>query len=339
MRKLLVISSGGVREAELGQEMTIGRAYTNLLRLEGEEVSRVHAILYKRDEDYLIRDLDSKNGVFLNGQRVTSSLVVPGDEIQIGNYILVFDPPDGFDLAAFLKQHSIEPSPEEKGGEKEPKKPSHVSVPVMRREDDTDERFETSIHFVPQTLTQVFYELAEVEELSQTDALPPSGVFATELVRALRSLTSHPGENGEENDLLQRVLNAAVSATHADRGVLVLRDGQGDALRLGAIFPRDRDVSVTRVVLRAVLREQRAVLCNDAKNDPRFQQTDTVQRENITSLIGFPLVSKGQTIGLLYVDTQGRPNAFRREHLVIVHFLARICTLAMNFTEASAQRS
>ncbi|MGB9691076.1 MAG: FHA domain-containing protein [Candidatus Sumerlaeaceae bacterium] len=345
MKKLLVISQGGVREVELGQEMTIGRAYTNLLRLEGEEVSRVHAILYKRDEEYLIRDLDSKNGVYLNGQRVTSSLVVPGDEIQIGNYILLFDPPADFDLSAFLSQRSLKGDSAEKAVEKklekaekkEAKKPSAAAIAVVAREDETDERFETSIHFVPQPLTQVFYELAEIEELSQTDALSPSGTFTAELIRALRTLTARRENGAEEGEPYQRVLEAAIAATHADRGVLVLREGQGDALRLGAIFPRDRDVSVTRVVLRAVLREKRVVLCNDAKNDPRFQQTDTVQRENITSLIGFPLVMNGHTVGLLYVDTQGRPNAFRREHLVIVHFLSRICTLTMKAAESSRQ--
>ncbi len=109
MRRLLVIANGSVQETEVGQELTIGRAYTNLLRIDGEEVSRVHAILYKRDQDYLIRDLDSKNGVFVNGQRVTSSLVVPGDEIQIGNAILLFDPPPDFDVAAFLKQRQLVP--------------------------------------------------------------------------------------------------------------------------------------------------------------------------------------------------------------------------------------
>lgn len=325
-----MIADGNVQEVEVGQELTIGRAYTNLLRLEGEEVSRVHAILYKRDQDYLIRDLDSKNGVYLNGQRVTSSIVVPGDEIQIGNYILLFDPPEDFDLAAFLKQRSLEP-PDEK------KKQSEVKIAAPARakvhDEETDDRFETSIHFVPQSLPQVFYDISEIEELSQTDALPLSGMFTTELVRALRALTAS-GDSVSESERLQRVLEAVTAATHADRGVLVLRDAGSDALRLGAIWPRERDVSVTRVVLRAVLRERQAVLCNDAQSDPRFQQTETVQRENIASMLAYPLLAKNQVLGLIYVDTQGRPNAFRREQLIILQFLAKICVMMLGASEA-----
>jgi pSer/pThr/pTyr-binding forkhead associated (FHA) protein len=330
MRRLLVIADGSVQEVEVGQELTIGRAYTNLLRLEGEEVSRVHAILYKRDQDYLIRDLDSKNGVYLNGQRVTSSIVVSGDEIQIGNYILLFDPPEDFDLTAFLKQRSLEP-PDEK------KKQSQVKIAAPARakvhDEETDDRFETSIHFVPQSLPQVFYDISEIEELSQTDALPLSGMFTTELVRALRTLTAS-GDSVSESERLQRVLEAVTAATHADRGVLVLRDAGSDALRLGAIWPRERDVSVTRVVLRAVLRERQAVLCNDAQSDPRFQQTETVQRENIASMLAYPLLAKNQVLGLIYVDTQGRPNAFRREQLIILQFLAKICVMLLGASEA-----
>ncbi len=335
MRRLLVIANGSVQETEVGQELTIGRAYTNLLRIDGEEVSRVHAILYKRDQDYLIRDLDSKNGVFVNGQRVTSSLVVPGDEIQIGNAILLFDPPPDFDVAAFLKQRQLVPKEEVAPA----KRVSSEKIRKVGRSEDTNERFETSIHFVPQGLPQVFWELSEIDELSHSDAFSPSGVFTTELLRALRTLTARDGTGKhDENELAQRVLMAAISATHADRGVLVLREGSGDTLRLGAIYPRDRDVSVTRVVLRATLREMRVVLCNDAQADPRFNQTETIRRENISSLLGFPLVADGRSIGLLYVDTQGRPNAFRREHQVIFYFLARIYLLALAQAEAVPER-
>lgn len=335
MRRLIVISQGNVQEIEVGQELTIGRAYTNLLRLEGEEVSRVHAIIYRREDDYILRDLDSKNGVYLNGQRVMSSIVVPGDEIQIGTYTLVFDPPADFDVEQFMKQRSLVPVEKENEKDKEDegskhKVRSHRLGKRVTKDEETDERFETSIHFVPDELTQVFYELSEIDEASQTDVLPQSGIFTTELVRALRCLTAAKDpERSDEDWLYEQILKAAMAATHADRGVLVLKDPQGESLRLGALLPRERDVSVTRVVLRAVLREQRAVLCNDAQRDPRFQRTETVQRENIASLLGFPLVADGQTVGLIYVDTQGRPNAFRREHLIIMNFLARICLLAM----------
>jgi len=334
MRRLLVITDGFVQDLEIGQELTIGRAYTNLLRLEGEEVSRVHAILYRREKDYIVRDLDSKNGVFVNAQRITSSLVVPGDEIQIGNYILIFDPPPDFDVAGFMKQRSLNPPAEPQ----EKPRASSSRHDKQAAADDTDERFETSIHFAPESQPQVFYDLQEIDDLSQTDVLPQSSLLTTELLRALRCLGPDNGEDKPEPNLLyQKVLQAAICATRADRGVVVLKDAQNDNLQLGAIYPEDRDVSVSRVVLRAVLREHRAVLCNNAQKDPRFQHTETIQRENISSLLGFPLMLREQPIGLIYLDTQGRPDMFRREHLIIINYLSKFTVLAMQHAELLRQ--
>jgi hypothetical protein len=39
-------------------------------------------------------------------------------------------------------------------------------------------------------------------------------------------------------------------------------------------------------------------------------------------------------LGLIYVDTQGRPNAFRREQLIILQFLAKICVMLLGASEA-----
>ncbi|MCX7962875.1 MAG: FHA domain-containing protein [Candidatus Sumerlaea chitinivorans] len=328
MAKLLVISNGGVQEVQLGQELTIGRAYSNLLRLDGDEVSRVHAIIYRRENDYLLRDLDSKNGVWLNGQRVSVSLVVPGDEIQIGNYLLVFDPPPSFDVAEFMRRHKIEGSAPAVNLSPQP---TPIAASESPSREDTGDRFDTSLHFVPPELEQVFFPLSEIESQTQTDALPMSANFQIDLVRALRCLT--PGEDDSPPHgtiLYKQVLRGALAATKADRGVLVLREPEAEALTLGAILPRDRDVSVNRVVLRAVLREHCAVLCNDALNDPRFQKTETVHKEKITSLIAHPLMRGKIAVGLLYLDTQERPHMFRRDHLQILHFLARIAVLAMD---------
>jgi hypothetical protein len=265
-----------------------------------------------------VRDLDSKNGVLLNGQKTTTSLVVPGDEVQIGNYVLLFDPPDTFDVAGFLNKHNIH----------EPVI-SAAAAPVS--DDDTGNRLDTSIHFVPESLSQVFFTTAEVEGLSESDCIPLSGQFLSELIRSLRQLTTPvPGDNNdEESGVHQLFLRAAVLALGADRGVIVLKDEGGEALRLGAIMPKDKDVSVNRVVLRSVLREHKGVLCNDAMHDERFLKTETVKKEKIGSLIAYPLVQGESVIGLIYADAQERANAFRREHLLTLHFFSRILLICL----------
>ena len=79
---------------------------------------------------------------------------------------------------------------------------------------------------------------------------------------------------GGEMPPLQVFLQAALGALGGDRGVIILKDGSED-LRLGAIMPLDTDVAVNRVVLKAVLKEGNAVLCNGVQEDSRFNLTES----------------------------------------------------------------
>ena len=54
-------------------------------------VSRRHFELQLRGSDWFLVDLDSTNGVIVNGKRVKSSRLSPGDEILVGTSNLKFD--------------------------------------------------------------------------------------------------------------------------------------------------------------------------------------------------------------------------------------------------------
>ena len=56
------------------------------VQLNSKKVSRRHCVLARVDDFLVIRDLGSTNGVRINGQRVLEGKLVPGDELQIGNF-------------------------------------------------------------------------------------------------------------------------------------------------------------------------------------------------------------------------------------------------------------
>lgn len=76
------------------QEITIGRAGSSDILLDQDALtSRHHALVKYEDQQYLIYDCRSANGVILNGQKVTPEVGYPlnnGDHIQIGEYRLLF---------------------------------------------------------------------------------------------------------------------------------------------------------------------------------------------------------------------------------------------------------
>ena len=64
--------------------MTIGRWSDNDITIDDRWVSRHHAQIRREDEQYVLRDLKSKNGTFVNGQRIAGSTVMSdGDQIQV----------------------------------------------------------------------------------------------------------------------------------------------------------------------------------------------------------------------------------------------------------------
>jgi len=74
----------------LSQTTTIGRASDNLVVLDSMEVSRRHAVVVATGSFVTINDMQSRNGVFVNGVRVRSQVLAAGDEICIGPFKLRF---------------------------------------------------------------------------------------------------------------------------------------------------------------------------------------------------------------------------------------------------------
>jgi len=77
---------------ELGErEAVIGRSEECDIQLGAQNVSRRHAAVLFRQEEYLIEDLGSTNGVLVNGIKVVKCVLRNNDQIDIGGVKLVFN--------------------------------------------------------------------------------------------------------------------------------------------------------------------------------------------------------------------------------------------------------
>ncbi len=75
---------------EYGSNMTVGRRSTNDIVIENLAVSGLHAKIDSMDGGFLLTDLQSKNGTFVNEKLVTSHWLKEGETIMIGKHTVVF---------------------------------------------------------------------------------------------------------------------------------------------------------------------------------------------------------------------------------------------------------
>ncbi|MEJ2650093.1 MAG: FHA domain-containing protein [Sedimentisphaerales bacterium] len=122
---VLFTKNGTQRTYPLSSEITIlGRRHDCDLRIPLKLVSRRHCQLSKNSDDLKIRDLNSRCGTFLNGQKISEGVVHAGDYIKIG--------PLTFQLQIDGKPEEAAPPPVQQMTKQTQAKPQQAKAPVQK---------------------------------------------------------------------------------------------------------------------------------------------------------------------------------------------------------------
>ncbi|MCL2824019.1 MAG: FHA domain-containing protein, partial [Polyangiaceae bacterium] len=96
MFAIIITEKGGNERREVFDrtEINVGRVQGNELMLPKGNVSKHHARLLSRDGRFIVTDLKSTNGTYVNGRRITQATIVrEGDKIYVGDFILRLESP------------------------------------------------------------------------------------------------------------------------------------------------------------------------------------------------------------------------------------------------------
>ncbi len=69
----------------------LGRDASNSIRLHDHEISRRHAEVRRDGEGYRVVDVGSANGTYLNGQAIDQAPLKAGDQVRLGQTVMLFD--------------------------------------------------------------------------------------------------------------------------------------------------------------------------------------------------------------------------------------------------------
>jgi pSer/pThr/pTyr-binding forkhead associated (FHA) protein len=89
LNAFLVVEGGSTIPLDK-KEMTIGRKHDNEIVLDDPRVSRYHAKICLVQDHFVVFDLKSSGGTFVNSQRIEQGILYPGDVISFGGCSLAF---------------------------------------------------------------------------------------------------------------------------------------------------------------------------------------------------------------------------------------------------------
>ncbi len=305
MARLTIISpEGNRRVVDLGTHTTLGRHPDNTVQLLDRIVSKNHCNIDLVNGKWILKDLGSLNGTFINGQRMTGEReLFPNDEVTVGSTRIVFEE----DPARARQQAGLA----ESGGHVTMSSPenveSHVRSKLAQKVDES---------FLPEKLITDETALRQDYEKLRT---------SYELVRAV-------GVELEAHKLLQKILACAFDLLPADRGVVLLLDDKGE-LQPGCVRTRKNnpgeEVALSKTIINMVMKERTAVLSNDASMDSRFKSAHSIIMQGIRSSMAVPLIHSNELLGILVLDSQVATNAFTEKDLQLTQMLANQAAVAI----------
>jgi len=138
----------------------------------------------------------------------------------------------------------------------------------------------------------------------------------------------------EFHQFLKSAMNIVFRIVHPDRAYLLLVDPMTGTLVPKVIQRKEKEgkgdgVGVSQTIIRKVVEEKKAVLSLDARTDPRFAGSESIQIHGIRSVLCVPLQSDDQVLGILHVDRMLPHGEFKQDDLILLSAMGTILALAV----------
>ncbi len=295
----------------LGDEVvTIGRDNDVRIQIMDQGVSRRHAEIFRVGEMYFLRDLTSRNGTFVNEQRVTEELLRENDRIRIGQttLVLVDTTPAQEDLA------------------------EHIEFSHMEADPGATMEFRFGV-----------MDFADIEESNKVPARQVAESHEPKhlaiLYQAARAVSS--GRNPKK--ILAAIVELSAQAVEAEQCYIFAKPEikSKRELNLEASYEKEGATTpaVSKTIIKRVFKYGRAILTSDASTDQRFSKKSSVIMQGTRSVICAPLVAMEQIIGVIYLSSSDPGVTFSTEDLELITAIGINTGMALNsFRIATEQR-
>ncbi|MBL8189551.1 MAG: sigma 54-interacting transcriptional regulator [Acidobacteria bacterium] len=282
-------------------DVTIGRHSSNLLTWDDDKLfSRYHCQLVRGNDEFILTDLGSRNGTFVNGIPITQVTLGHQDTIKIGN-----------SLALFLIHEEGEDD--------------SASALVGISDDD------------PNSQSTIFLSSADSHYLNATKPMvdPTTAIRMSKNLQALLQLGQEIHSIRDMNALQQRLLELIFTAIPAERGAILLFGDEDNFVSRVIRFrsentaEKEQQMTISRSILQRAKQADGGILAIRVENDLSLQQALSLQSSGAHSVMAARLANSSEVFGLIYLDTTNPGQSFDEEHLQLLITIANLAAGAL----------
>jgi adenylate cyclase len=293
---------------ELGQGLsTIGRSKSNDVFVLHRSLSREHALLVVTGRTVKIEDLGSKNGTFVDDERVERRRLSGTHLIRCGDVVFSFVPD------------------EPRADGRRPGAPTFV--------------YDQGRDPLRQPLRSMLAPGKGWATAIQLVAGSP-GDRDREKLQILLKVSEHLSSPAPIDEVLARVLELAFEILDVDRGAIVMADDEGLEPRVTRVRPGVKaPPGFSRQIAGYVLEHGVAALFTDTLDDSRLAAAGSILVDSICCSMCAPLRAKDEVLGVLYVDNLSQADRFGEEDLEFLAAFASQAGIAMHNAVLNARLS
>ncbi|HEV3139623.1 MAG TPA: FHA domain-containing protein, partial [Vicinamibacterales bacterium] len=312
----LSVRSGPKQGTEYNLEqpvVVIGRGSTADLPLADASVSRHHAVIARENEEWGIQDLDSANGTFVNGRRISQRVpLVGGDSVRLGSVLLKFEDAPTIPAAPRVIEAAVAATPAV---------PASPPLPV---ESPAEAESRILLRVTPEVTAEGGTLFGPIKRSRVLDNLKKISAMVF-----------------DERALLAFIAEELLSALpQADRALVLLWDAE-----LGRFVPsvtrtrsnqRER-IETSQTLLQEVLKIKEAVLVSNVLSDRKYGAAESMIAMKVTSAICAPIMFQDDIFGVVEVDSTSAARPFTRADVAVTLALALEVGMALAYARVHAK--
>lgn len=315
MSNSLLISQGleqGKRYLLDAAELRIGRDESCDICIQDIEASRKHCRISRQGDRYLITDLNSSNGTFVNGKRIENLPLASGDQIRIGSTEITFE-----QVADRAQAESQDPL-------------SNSSTATLTAASIVDSGLPGSRLDEEST----YYDLV-------TDEVEASRRFVQvgNDLRFLYHASMATSYRSDSDRMIEEVLSLIMDWIAADRACVLLKEKPCDGFTVKAFkhragFSSENDFRISKSIVNYVGSQKVGVLSTKAASDKRWGAQPSILKSNVDQVLCVPIQGREEVLGVIYLDTifhndSAAAVGFNEDHLRLLLALAHQAAVAI----------